>query len=78
MASIRACARLRQFSMQLKPYFNVHALIFFQSSTCEESSSPMKQAKKFVSTFLTMKAMIKLNTHGKKHYQERQKLKKYE
>jgi len=40
-----ACAC--QYSCQLKPLFYISALIFFNISTCEESSLPMKHAKNY-------------------------------
>jgi hypothetical protein len=52
--------RLTLVFMQLKLYFNVHALTF---STCEELSLPMKHVKNIVLIFLTMKGTI-LYTHG--------------
>ncbi len=51
---------------QLKPYFNICAIIFL-ISTDEESSQPTKHANKIlVLIFLTMRATI-LDIHGKWH-----------
>jgi hypothetical protein len=54
VALITVCANTNLLTlvfMQLKPYFNVHALIFFLISTCEESTLPMRNAKQNIDIF---------------------------